>query len=153
MTAVPAVLDALLLTLRAATFPASPIDGSKPSIYDGAWQIDPAEPDVITVGWVPEGKPGVVLRGTRSTMGQRLQTFDVLGLLWSITGDDTAKPARDRCDVLIEVLRATLLADKTLGGVVTDAFLTELTWQQVDTSEGRGCSVEYTVVIQAVTMP
>lgn len=152
MTAVPAALDALLLTLRATTFPVG-LAGSVPNIYDGAWQIDPAEPDVITVGWVPEGKPGIMLRGTRSTMGQRLQTFDVLGLLWSLSGDDTAKPSRDRCDVLIEALRATLLADKTLGGVVTDAFLTDLTWQQVDTSEGRGCSVEYTVAIQAVTTP
>lgn len=152
MTAVPAALDALLATLRAATFPAGLAD-SVPSIYDGAWQIDPAEPDVITVGWVPEGKPGVVLRNTRSAMGQRLQTFDVLGLLWALSGDDTAKPARDRCDVLIEVLRATLLADKTLGGVVTDAFLTDLTWDQVDSVEGRGCSVEYTVAIRVITTP
>lgn len=142
MTAVPAVIDALLAALRVAPG----LVGVR--VIDGPWLDRPSEPDVIVVGWTPDEGPAVDQVDTGGGLDSTRQSFDLVNLASAWRGGTDMKTARDRADQLIEAVRGELTRDPTIGGAASWARLSTLSLSQYQTS-GSEVAVEFAIRVTA----
>jgi hypothetical protein len=153
VSTVPAALAALVERLRCSPALAGPTD-SDPAVRveDGPWLDRPSEPDVIVIGWTPDEGQAVELTHTYD-MGSGGESYDVVCLASSWSGDTDLAARRARADELVEAVRIELRADQTLGGVVTHAEITSQSWDQYQTSNGCEVPVQFTVHVEASRIP
>lgn len=112
MSAVPATLDALvaLFGLR--------LSGTQ--IVDGPPTVDVAG-DVVAVGITPDEATDVQSTEEIAGLGAVEESFDVLCVARSWSGNDGVKAQRDRTYLLLAAVKAAVAGDESLGGVVTRA--------------------------------
>lgn len=112
MSAVPVALDALVALFTRELAGKQIIDGLPTQDVAG---------DVVAVGLAPQEPADV--ESSEDPAGPRsvLETFDVLCLARSWSGNDGVKPQRDRTYALLGAAKAAVKSDPTLGGVVFDA--------------------------------
>ncbi len=129
MSAVPAVIDALLAAVTAALPGVQVVDGKPTTDVAG---------DVIAVGFAPqEGSPAADC--TERDRGLRVieESVSVSCLARSWSGDGDVKAQRDRTYALLTAVRGRVRTDRTLGGVVRDARLTSSSYVPWRTTQGQ----------------
>lgn len=144
----PAVVDALLATWRAAL----EVAALDVDVFDGPLgATTPASNDVLVVGLEP---PTTSAEGTQEPhgMGNRLtEHFVIHSRVSSLSGDVDMKPRRDRAYAILAVLNGALKANPTLGGVCNRVFLgPELQLWQGQTPAGAVAEVSFDVSVQAL---
>ena len=107
MSTIPAVLDALVVALRAAMPGVQVCDGQP---------VEDLADEVVVVGWQME-RPAVSVDLHREDAGGMVdrEIYDVAGLVSVVSGDTATKPVRDRAYELWDLLVAELRRDPTLG--------------------------------------
>ena len=149
MSTVPAALTALVQVVRSSPALAALTNGDAAvRVEDGPWLDRPSESDVIVIGWTPDEGQAVELTHTYD-MGSGRESYDVVCLASSFSGDTDLAVRRARTDELVEAVRTELQADPTLGGVVTHAEITSQSWDQYQTSNGCEVPVQFTVHVEA----
>ena len=78
--------------------------------------------------------------------GQSAEESSIPALIWSGWGETTFTSRRARVKAIYEVLRADLAADRTMGGLVDDSWITGGIYTQDQT--GRGALVMQEIHIQ-----
>lgn len=141
MSAIPAVLDALVAVLRDAPALAGV------QVLDGQPVVE-TEPDVIAVGFSPER---VAVEGTDAVAGLNTEreAFDVVGLASSWRGDPDIKVVRDRAFALLSAITSTLKANPRLDGTCALARVSVLAYAQEQTDKGPVATVEFQVHVEA----
>lgn len=137
MTAIPAVLDALVLAVSAA------LPGVQ--VFDGP-AADYAGTEGVSVGASTEDvavefefpAAGLVTSGERDT---------VTCMVWSGSGGTVFKPHRDRCNELLAAVVAAVDRDPTLGGVVSDSGASGGMFSQQQTGRGALVVAELRVTV------
>lgn len=154
MSTVPAALSALVQRLMASPAVIALQLSGQPAVLvqDGPWLDRPTEPDVICVGWTPDEGNAVDLTVSRD-MGSGSESYDVVCLASSFSGDVDLAARRSRTDALLEAVRTELMADQTLGGVVAIAEITDHSWDQYQTTAGCEVAAQFTVHIEAFRIP
>lgn len=143
MTAVPAALDALVSRFAGS----GALQGVL--VLDGPWLAVPPEPDVVVVGYSPDDVAAVEYTDTIAGLDSNREQFDVACLALAWRGETVMRTVRDRCDQLVEAMRAELVADPTLGGAVTRARLTTVSLDQDQTEQGAVATAQATVRVDA----
>lgn len=141
MSTVPAALDALVAT-AVAVMPGVRVE-------DGPWINRPEAPDVIAIGWTPDEGEAVEFDEQPAGLDASQESYDVVCLASSWSGDLSMSARRARVDALVETLRGELRRDPTLGGVVARAVLTTLALNQYQTGQGCEATEMFTVHIDA----
>lgn len=142
-SSLPAVIDALLVTWRAALAGA----GDATEVFDGPIGANtPAGGDVVVVGVEP---PTAAAEGQQEPhgLGNRLQEdFTVHCRVSSLSGDTDMKARRDRAYAILAILTAVLKTNPTLGGVCDRVFLgRELTLWQGQITDGAVAEVAFDI--------
>ncbi len=114
MSAVPVALDALV-ALFTARLPGT-------QIVDGPPTVDVAG-DVVAVGVTPQDPADVQSTEDIAGLGAVQESFDVLCMARSWSGNDGVKAQRDRTYALLGAVRDRLRADPTLNGAVAHVLL------------------------------
>jgi hypothetical protein len=142
MTAIPEVLDALTAIWKTAQ-PA----GLRPDqVHDGP-VVEYVGTEGVAVGASAEdisvefALPGADLGGGS---GERA---NVVCLVWAGSGDTICKPLRDRVDAVIDALDQAIADDRSLGGVVSHAWLTSGALSQLQTGRGALVRAEIRVTV------
>lgn len=142
MTAVPAAFDGVLAILKAT--PAL----AKVLIIDEPWVDRPSAKDVIVIGWLPEETGIVDWTEDLAGLGSYSETFDIQGLVSSFSGSTTLKPLRDRCDFLLETVRAAVHAHPTLNGAVSKARVVAQRMSLFENNMGAAVDTDFTIRCQ-----
>lgn len=130
MTTVPAALTALVATAEEA------LPGVK--VGDGPWLQRPDNPDIVAIGLEdPDTARAVEFTADIAGLASEQETYTVMCLASSWTGDTDMAARRARTDEMVETIRAALKAEPTLGGVVMRARLATLSLDQFQA--GNGC--------------
>lgn len=87
-------------------------------VVDGPPTVD-VSGDVVAVGLAPQEPADVDTTEDIAGLGVVDESFPVLCVARSWSGDDSVKAQRDRTYALISACKTALKADSTLGGVVT----------------------------------
>lgn len=119
MSAVPRTLDALVALFAVSLVGAQVIDGPPTQDVPG---------DVVAVGLAPQESADV--DSTEQPRGLQVvgESFVVLCLARSWSGDSNVKAQRDRTYQLIAGVKAALQSDMTLGGAVNRAVFAGATY-------------------------
>lgn len=140
------VLDALVETLT----PAMP---SPVKVVDGQPQdSDISYPDLLVIGF-SANRPAVEIVQERTGIARdrRQETLSVVCLISALRGQShggSARTVRTRCVEMLDLLRAALAADRTLGGAVTRAVLsTDMALDQAQTKDGASATIECAVLV------
>jgi hypothetical protein len=142
VTAIPEVLDALTRIWR--TSPVVLSTGIRPDqVIDGP-PVSYMFSEGIAVGASREDN-SVEFRRNVSSMVDSNESFSVTCLAWAGSGDTVFKPLRDRCDSFMTAVDTALGADRTLGEVVSTAWLTDGAMTQEQTGQGALVMVEFTI--------
>lgn len=141
MTTIPAALDALV----------GLVGRTQPDVLvsDGPWLARPDRPDVIAVGWTPTEGEAVEMVDVDAGLETSRETYDIICLASSWSGDTAMGARRARVDGMVEQVRARLVADPTLGGAVARARLATVSLGQYQTASGAEAAVEFTVRVDA----
>lgn len=141
MSAIPAVLDALVANLAVA------LPGVQ--ILDGPATVE-IEGDVVAVGFSADAG-GPAVEGTEAPAGLAgsREQFDVLGAASSWTGDTLIKPRRDRAFEMLAAVKAELKRDQTLNGTCTQARLQVTDYIAEQTTKGAVVTVTFRVGVVA----
>lgn len=150
MTTVPA---ALLGLHTAATIATSTLPEPAVRVDDGPWLNRPEEPDVVVVGWTPDEGTAVETTDAIAGLDSSRETYDVVCLASSWSGDTNLATRRARADSLVEAIRAQLKTDRTLGGAVTRARLATLSLDQFQTSSGCEVAIQFVIRVEAFRIP
>lgn len=129
MTAIPAVLDALVEVFRVA-LPGVPVFDGPAAEYAGTEgaSVGASTEDMAVEFELPD-------RG----LGSRGERDQVVCLVWSGSGGTVFKPHRDRVDVMLAAVVDGLSRNPTLGGAVSRAVAVGGVFAQQQT--GRGALV------------
>ena len=131
-SAIPAALDALYTSFVAS----SSLTGVQ--ITDGAPMTDLAV-DFINVGWTPYDDAAATSLQVPAQLGQlrRQEEFVINCYADSYSGDSSASARRARVFALVDACDAVLVADPTLGGVLTQyAMLSSVDLRQERSNTG-----------------
>lgn len=142
MTSVPAALSALVAIAEQAL----------PGVLvgDGPWLQRPSDPDIVAIGLEdPDTARAVQFTEAFAGLDSTQESYDVMCLASSWTGDTDMAARRARTDEMLEILRAALRADPTMGGVVMRARLATLSLDQFQASNGCEVISLFTVHIDA----
>lgn len=150
-SAVPGAMTALLAVLRAA--PAL----SDVQVIDGPPTTDMADPDIIAVGWSPEGDQSAQLVQTFNAAGARTrdEDFEITGYIDCWRGDQEFSTVRARAFTLLAVVETAIRASgadptaPTLNGAVMWAHLTGGVLRQSFTDQGTRAALSFTVTCHA----
>jgi hypothetical protein len=142
MTALPAAIDGLVALLRST--PA--LAGVR--IDDGPWVDEPSEHDVIVIGWLPDDTSMVTWTEDLAGLGSTGETFTIQGLVSSFRGDSSLKAVRDIADGLLEIVRAAVHANQTLGGAVNRARIAAQTMTPIKDAKGTAVEIDFIVHLQ-----
>lgn len=143
ISSIPAVVDALLATWRAALADA----GDSAQVFDGPiGAATPTSGDIVVVGVEPP-TASVDAQQEPHGLGNRLvEEFTVHCRVGSLSGDTDMKPRRDRVYALLALLTAAVKANSSLGGVCDRAFLgRELNLWQGQIPEGAVAEVAFDI--------
>jgi len=154
VSTIPAALSALVERLRVSPALAALQLPGQPSVLvqDGPWLDRPTQPDVICIGWTTDEGNAVDVTVTRD-MESGQESYRVVCLASSFSGDVDLGARRARTDALLEAVRTELMADQTLGGVIAIAEITDHSWDQYQTSQGCEVAVQFTVSVEAFRIP
>lgn len=141
MSAIPAVINALVTVLRAAP----EMDGVQ--IVDGHPNED-VNPDVVVVGFSPDRSSAEMTRNPAGLKGDREQ-FVLVGLASSWRGDEDLRIVRERAFTFITGLNEVLKQDQTLGGACTRARLAVSSYVGEQTTKGPVATVEWELTVDA----
>lgn len=146
MSAIPTVLDAFVAALRTST------DLVGVQVIDGEPFTD-LEGDVVIVGFSPDRLAVTQTETGADLAGGDLETFDVVNVASSWSGDPELKPRRDRAFTLLAAVRAVLRHDQTLAGTCMWAGLTVSALAQGQTRKdgawtGAQATVEFVVTVR-----
>lgn len=128
MSAVPVALDALVALFQAK------LSGTQ--IVDGPPTVDIAG-DVVAVGLAPEDATDVQSTEQIAGLGAVEESFDVLCVARSWSGNDGVKAQRDRTYLLLAAVKAAVSADESMGGAVTRARFAGSTYSPWRTPTGQ----------------
>lgn len=150
-SAVPGALTALLAILRAAP------DLSGVQVIDGPPTTDMADPDIIAVGWSPDGDQSAQLTQAFNAAGARTrdEEFEITGWIDCWRGDSEFSAVRNRAFELLATIEAALRASSadpvapTLNGTVMWAHLTGGVLRQSFTDQGTRAALSFTVSCHA----
>jgi hypothetical protein len=150
-SAVPGAIAALLAILRAE--PAL----SEVLIVDGPPVQDMADPDLIAVGWSPEGDQAAAMTQNFNAAGARTrdEDFEITGWIDCWRGDRDVSTVRDRAFALLGVVENAIRASgpnptaPTLNGAVQWAHLTSGVLRQSLTEQGTRAALAFTVTCHA----
>ncbi len=138
MSAVPAVLDALLARFRAHPG----FRGVR--VWDGP-PFPSSEQDHLSVGDAQDD-PAVTSTLTGTSLGRRAETVDISCRIVCWTGDTDMRPRRLRAFALFTTVADALGVDPTLDGLVARARLGEATLlAQNQTESGAEAVLEFTI--------
>lgn len=137
MSAIPAVLDALVAVLRVAPGLAGG------SVFDGP-QVDYAGTVGVAVGATREDLSTEFVMSSAGP-GSTAEQVTVSCLAWSGSGDTVFKPHRDRTGQILDAVESALTADRSLGGVVSTAWITGGSLTQEQTGRGALVTLEFRV--------
>lgn len=146
MTAVPAAIDALLLLLRTAP------ELADVRIFDGPPLQEPSEKCFAVIGWLPEDQPTVDLKED-PRLASSGSSLAIKGLAMAWGGDDDMAAVRNRSDITVETIRASLLKDPSMRGTVAWAHLTAGSYRQSRNNRGCEASWDFTVHVNAFSQP
>jgi hypothetical protein len=142
MTAIPEVLDALTAIWKTAQ-PA----GLRPNqVYDGP-VVEYVGTEGVAVGASAEDVSVEFAQPATDVGGGSGERATVTCLVWAGSGDTVFKPLRDRVDAVIDALEQALSADRSLGDVVSHAWLTSGTVSQLQTGRGALVRAEIRVTV------
>lgn len=127
MSALPAVLDALVSRFSSALPAAQVIDG--PPTVDVAG-------DVVAVGLAPDDPSPADATQEAVGLSVRRESFDVMCLARSWSGNDGVKAQRDRTFLLLASVQEALRDDPSLGGIVLGADFGGYTYSPYLTPDG-----------------
>ncbi len=138
MSAVPAVLDALLDRFRAHP-------GLRAvRVWDGP-PLPSSDQEQLSVGDMQDD-PAVMSALTDSSLGRRAETLDISCRILCWTGDTNMRPRRLRSFALLATVGEVLSVDPTLGGLVALARLGETTTlAQNQTESGAEAVLDFTI--------
>lgn len=128
MSAVPVVLDALVALFGARLAGTQVVDGPVTASIAG---------DVVAVGVTPEDSTDVQSTEDIAGLGAVQESFDVLCVARSWSGNDGVKAQRDRTYLLLAAVKAAVAADESLGGAVTRARFAGSTYNPWRTDTGQ----------------
>lgn len=118
-------------------------------VFDGPTLADVDDVDVLALGLgIDElaASTGV----TRPGWGNdRTETFDVAGLVQSISGEVDMAPRRARAFVLFDAFRSLLVADPTIGGTCMRAYLARWAYRPEQGPAGSSAVVTFAVRVDA----
>lgn len=120
MTAIPEVLDALTAIWRTAL----PAGLRADQVFDGPPAGEYVGTEGVAVGASIQDNAVEFTQPAADVGGGSAERISVTCLAWSGSGDTAMKPRRDRVDEILGALEQTLSVDRTLGGVVSTAWLT-----------------------------
>lgn len=138
MTAIPAVLDALVAAFRAAP------GVSADSVFDGP-ETAAVRIEGIAVGMSVEDRAVEFTWSYADPGGGDREHGVVSCVAWSGSGDTSFQPHRDRVAELLSAAAAGLAVDRTLGGAVSTAWITGGAFTQEQTGSGALVTAEFRV--------
>lgn len=144
---VPAVLDALV-----ATWETSPVLSGV--VQDGPIPLATSAAEVVSVGY-DGSDDGTSTEGQIASEGLAnpdREQFTVTCLVAVLNGAGDSRAARRRAFDLLSAASDALAADKTLGGVVMRANVSDVTLSQLQTENGALAQVLFTVACDAYTI-
>ena len=142
MTAIPEVLDALTELWRAS--PLVQEAGIRPDqILDGP-PVTYLYSEGVAIGASREDN-SVEFFSSATGLDTQDERFNVNCITWAGYGDTTFKPLRDKCDSFLAALDNALATDRSLGGVISNAWLTSGAITQEQTGNGALVMVEFTI--------
>lgn len=133
MSVIPEVLDALVAAWGAAAQTGNLAGLRRDQVYDGP-PVTQAGTEGVAVGASVEDNAVEFTAPPSAMDGTTQDQFTITCLAWSGSGDTTFKPRRDQVDAVLDALELALSADRTLGGVVSTAWITSGNWTQTQAS-------------------
>lgn len=118
MTAIPEVLDALVAVWRNTQDLA---DLRPDQVYDGP-PVTYIGTEGVSVG-ASRKDDSVEFTYPPSALDSTGDRFTISCMAWSGSGDVDMKPRRDRVDAILDALERNLAVDRSLGGVVDQAWI------------------------------
>lgn len=144
---VPAVLDALVSVWAAAPELAD-------LVRDGPLPVESADLEVLSVGH-NDDDTGASTDGLVSPEGfgvePNREQFSVTCLISVVDGANNVRAARIRAFDLLSAAAAAVTADTTLGGVVMQASVQQLSLNQLQTNGGAEARLVFSVFCDAYT--
>lgn len=144
---VPAVLDALVSIWGGAPVLAG-------LVRDGPLPVDSADLEVLSVGHTDDDT-GASTDGLISPEGfgvePNREQFSVTCLISVVNGANDVRAARVRAFDLLSAASAAVTADTTLGGVVMQAGVQQLSLNQLQTAGGAEARLLFSVFCDAYT--
>lgn len=142
---IPAAIDGLLATLRAAAG-LSGVD-----IHDGP-PMTAENPDYVCVGFDPLDPLTSVEGGqVPASLGNRAreESYEIVGSLAAWSGDELMSARRARAMALFAAVEAAVRADITLGGTVRTAQIASYSLLQEQTDKGASAGVRFRIACSA----
>ena len=144
---VPALVSTFTTALAAETG-VEVYSGPRPVIADAL--------EYVTVGWDPEGAPGVTTDQELSDLGNRWveETGEAVCSVTCWSGDDDMPALLARCDDLLDTLDASLAADPRRGGVLAQGHFARVLGRGglEQAADGNGYSVRLTFTVRYSTL-
>jgi len=119
-------------------------------VLDGQQTDDPSEPEFLGIGLAIDEAADAFGDDTQGWGRRRDTTYQIgcLAQVWA--GDTEMAPRRRRVLQILDAFRALLLADETVGGSCTRAWLESWRYQGEQSSIGSTALVQFTVAVNAV---
>ena len=141
MSAVPAVIDAVLKA-AAAALPTT-------QIFDGP-PTDDEQNDRVVIGW-SRNRPATTITTTPETFDNAAtERFDIPNTAVSWSGDIDMKPRRDAAFAMVDAIAAALEGNGDLAAVSAVAWVAATSYLPDQTTAGTQAVVEFTVHVEAL---
>ena len=146
VSTVPAVLDAIVATVRAA------LPGVE--VWDGQ-PVKQTADDVICIAFT--GEPDEAAVNSTISLEQMArdparESYNITCLASSWQGEqENAKTVRDRAYDLVDGVAAALAADQALAGLVMRAMVATQAFAQAQTDRGAVATVQFVIHVDAYT--
>jgi hypothetical protein len=145
---IPEATDALVLALRNS---ASSIGLAAANILDGPSVTDAGMSGVV-VGGSRENPSGDFRMPVSDMSTSGSQTFAISCLAWARSGEASDagwQTLRRQCSAIVEWADSVLVADRTLGGSVSSAFITDGVFDQEPSPQGSLVTIEFRIELYA----
>ena len=147
MSVIPFVLDAIVDALQGSADLAAVLGpGAADRVLDGPAVADLSSPDGVAVGASRQDE-SIAFQWPAADLVGIAQHFNINCLAWSGTGSTTFTVCRARVDRILEAVSAALAEDRTLGGLVSQAWITNGLVTQEQTGRGALVVVEFQITV------
>lgn len=144
----PAVIDTLV-----STWSASPVLAG--IVQDGPIPVESADLEVLSVGYDDGDNDGVAVDGLVALEGlcvePNREQFTVTCLIAVLNGSNDIRAARTRAYELLSAAVSLVLADITLGGIVMESSVQNVTLIQIQNDHGALARLVFTIACDAWT--